>query len=673
MRQITKKKRTTHYNNLFFTYFVSLITKTPFRHQYIKQTVDPDIHVILEKYWGYKDFRPLQQEIIQSVLQGKDTLALMPTGGGKSITFQVPALAREGVCLVITPLIALMKDQVENLIKRDIKAMAIHSGMSHDEIDMGFNNCLYGGYKFLYLSPERLSSDLFVERLKSMTVSLIAVDEAHCISQWGYDFRPAYLKIEQLRQRLPGIPVLALTATATHGVAQDIMNKLGFPSPNLLSKSFERKNLTYLVRHTEDKLAYILRIIRNTPGSGIIYVRNRKKTKEIALFLKKNEISANYYHAGLSDGERIARQDDWKCGLTSVIVATNAFGMGIDKANVRFVIHVEPPDSIESYFQEAGRAGRDEQKAFAVLLCDHNDKAKMERNIDVHFPEIPLIKNVYQSLGNFLKVPYGGGKNQVFDFDLSAFVTAFHWNVIIAFNCLKILQTEGYIEFNENVNNPAKVHFLVGREDLYKFQVSNSAFDGFIKLLLRSYTGLFTDYVAIDEHTLARRAKVSLDTVKSFLSKLSSLKIIKYIPRKNTPLIMYTEERLDDKTLHISTEAYRSRKDIFTERIMEMSRYTFSTDTCRNRILLSYFGEKHSINCGMCDVCLHKTDSGLSVYEFENIKTSICEKLKNTPLSIHILTESLGYDPEKVITVTRWMLDNNFACYTNEKSIQLKK
>lgn len=665
--------RTVHYINLFFTYFVKCGRYIQIISLKITQTVYPDIHLILEKYWGYKDFRPLQKEIIQSILDGKDTLALMPTGGGKSITFQVPALAMDGVCLVITPLISLMKDQVENLIQRGIKAIAIHSGMTKDEIDVGLNNCLYGGCKFLYLSPERISSELFLARLKNMTVSLVAVDEAHCISQWGYDFRPAYMKIENLRKLLPEVPVLALTATATPEVAQDIMKKLAFASPNLLSKSFERKNLTYLVRQTEDKLAYILRIIRNTNGSGIIYVRNRKKTKEIALFLKKNEISASFYHAGLTDGERIARQDEWKSGLIRVIVATNAFGMGIDKSNVRFVIHIEPPDSIESYFQEAGRAGRDEKKAFAILLCDHNDKAKMERNVDVNFPEIKKIKDVYQSLGNFLNVPYGGGKNLVFDFDMAAFVTAFHWNIMIAFNCLKILQTEGYLEFNEDVNNPAKVHFLVTRDDLYKFQVSNAAFDGFIKLLLRSYTGLFTDYVSIDEYTLARRAKLSLEAVHNFLSKLSSLKIINFIPRKNTPLIMYTEERLDDKTLHISSEAFRNRKNIFTKRIGEMIRYTFSEDICRNKILLSYFGEKNSNNCGMCDVCMRKTDSGLSSYEFEIIKTSICSKITDTPVSIHNLTSSMDYSEEKVIAVTRWLLDNNFVSYTDEKSIQLKK
>ena len=627
---------------------------------------------VLKKYWSYQAFRPLQEDIIHSVLAGKDTLALMPTGGGKSITFQVPALLKDGLCLVITPLISLMKDQVENLVKRDVKAMAIHSGMTRDEIDIAINNCIYGGYKFLYLSPERLGTELFRMRLPKMNVNLITVDEAHCISQWGYDFRPSYLKIAELREHLPDVPVLALTATATPKVAKDIMEKLLFPQPNLLSKSFERSNLAYLVRKTDDKPNYILKIINNTPGSGIVYVRNRKKVKEIAYFLKKNSISASYYHAGVSDQERSNRQNEWKSDFTRVMVATNAFGMGIDKPDVRFVIHLQPPDSLEEYFQEAGRAGRDDKKAFAVLLCDETDQAKLEKNVDTNFPEIQVIKNVYQALGNFLKVPVGGGKDLVFDFDLASFCSAFNYSIITAFNCLKILQREGYIEFNEDVNNPSKVHFVVGRDDLYKFQVSNAAFDGFIKLMLRSYTGLFTDYVSIDEPTLARRAKVSLDTVFNFLGKLNTLKIIKYIPRKNTPLITYTEERLDDKTIYISHDDYRRRKEIYSDRIREVVRYSFSTDTCRSRMLLEYFGEKNTSNCGVCDVCIKKTESGLAFYEFEQIKTSVTEKLTESPSTVEKLLEFINFSDEKVIRVIRWLLDNDYLHYQDDETLVLK-
>ncbi|MDP4210685.1 MAG: ATP-dependent DNA helicase RecQ [Bacteroidota bacterium] len=630
------------------------------------------IHEILKKYWGYSDFRPLQEEIILSVLNGNDTLALMPTGGGKSITFQVPALAREGICLVVTPLISLMKDQVENLKKRDIKAMSIHSGMTRDEIDVALNNCIFGGYKFLYLSPERLGTEIFRVRLQSMNVSLIAIDEAHCISQWGYDFRPAYLRISELRKQLPDVPVLALTATATPQVANDIMDKLDFARPNLLSKSFERNNLAYLVRQTEDKLKYLVRIISNTPGTGIVYVRNRKKTKEIAYFLKKQGIPANYYHAGVSDEERAARQDEWKSGFCRVMVATNAFGMGIDKPDVRFVVHLEPPDSLESYFQEAGRAGRDEKKAYAVLLCDNTDRSKLEKNIGLTFPEISVVKSVYQSLGNYLKIPYGGGKDMVFDFDLAAFCSAYNLNIVTAYNCLKILQREGYIEFSEEVNNPSKLLFTVGRDDLYRFQVANAAFDSFIKLLLRSYTGLFTDYTAIDEQTLARRAKVSLDVIFQFLNKLNSLRLVKYIPRKNTPLIAYTEERLDDKTIYISPEDYRNRRDTYSKRVHEVIRYTFSDDKCRSRMLLEYFGQHNAPNCGQCDVCLHKTDTGLTFYELEQIKKLITDKLNEMPLSVEKLVEFINFSEEKVIMVIRWLLDNNYLYYRNDQTIALK-
>ena len=634
--------------------------------------MDSDIYEILKKYWGYPGFRSLQEDIILSVLAGNDTLALMPTGGGKSITFQVPALAKEGICLVITPLISLMKDQVENLRKRNINAIAIHSGMNFNEIDIALNNCIYGDCKFLYLSPERLSTDIFKSRVQKMKVNLIAVDEAHCISQWGYDFRPSYLKISEFRELLPSAPLLALTATATPQVAEDIMNKLQFKQPKIFNKSFERQNLSYVVRQTEDKLKYVQKIINNVQGSGIIYVRNRRKTKEIALILRKLGFSANYYHAGLSDQERAARQDEWKGDFTRIIVATNAFGMGIDKPDVRFVIHIEPPDSIESYFQEAGRAGRDGQKAFAILLCDPNDKSKLERSVDLTYPEIQIVKNVYQSLGNFLQIPFGGGKNLSFDFDLGSFCSAFSLSIVNAYNCLKILQREGYIEFSEDVNNPSKVHFIVGRDDLYKFQVANAAFDGFIKLLLRSYTGLFTDYVIIDEQILARRAKVSPDTVYQFLSKLSSMKLITYIPRKNTPLITYTEERLDEKTIYISPENYRKRRDAYSTRVNEVIRYAFADDRCRSRILIEYFGQKNATNCGVCDVCLKKTDSGLSFYEYEEIKNLVTLKLAEYSLPIQKLVADINFKEDRVIKAIRWMLDTNYLCYLDDHSIMLK-
>jgi ATP-dependent DNA helicase RecQ len=635
--------------------------------------MEQDLYEILNKYWGYPGFRPLQEDIILSVLSGKDTLALMPTGGGKSITFQVPALAKDGVCLVITPLISLMKDQIENLQQKEIKATSVHSGMTRDEIDIALNNCLYGGYKFLYLSPERLSSEIFRVRVQKMNVSLIAVDEAHCISQWGYDFRPAYLKIADLREILPDIPVLALTATATPLVCHDIMKRLNFKAPNLLSKSFERNNLAYLVRYTEDKLNYLLKIFTNSQGSAIIYTRNRKKTKEIATFLQTNGISANYYHAGLTDKERAARQDEWKSDFTRIIVATNAFGMGIDKPDVRIVVHISPPDSIESYFQEAGRAGRDGKPAFAVLLCDHIDKTTLKNSINQNYPDIPVVKKIYQALGNYLKIPVGGGKDAVFDFNLADFVSTFKFPVIVTYSALKILQNEGYVEFNEDVNNPSRVNFIVTRDDLYKFQVANAAFDGFIKLLLRSYTGLFTDFVAIDEQILGRRAKISPDAVYQFLLKLSKAKIIKYIPRKNTPLITFTEERLDDKTIYISPETYKLRKENYQERIEEIMRYAFSTDKCRSQMLLNYFGQEKAPRCGICDVCQQKTDSGLLNYEFQSIKEQVLEKLYNEPLQIQALTTGINHPENKIITVVRWLLDNNILYYQEDNRIDVRK
>jgi len=445
---------------------------------------------ILVKYWGYSKFRPLQEDIIQSVMSGRDTLALMPTGGGKSLTFQVPAMATDGICIVITPLIALMKDQVENLKQRDIKAIAIYSGMTQEEIDIALENCIYGNVKFLYISPERLETEIFKLRVKHMNISILAIDEAHCISEWGYDFRPSYLKIAEFRNHIQNVPVLALTATATPKVVIDIQEKLLFKEKNVLQKSFERKNLTYLVRNVEDKLNYLIDTIQKVKGSGIIYVRNRKKTKEIALFLQKNKISADYYHAGLKHEDRSLKQNAWKTGARKIMVATNAFGMGIDKPDVRFVIHFDLPDSIEAYFQEAGRAGRDEKKASAVLLYNNSDKVKAEQRIETNFPEIKEIREVYQALGNYFKIPFGGGKLSSYDFVISDFAKNYNFNLIKIISSINFLQREGYIELTDELNSASKIHFKASRDDLYKFQVANAKFDGFIKLILRSYTCL---------------------------------------------------------------------------------------------------------------------------------------------------------------------------------------
>ena len=512
---------------------------------------------ILTRYWGFASFRPLQEDIIRSVTEGRDTLALMPTGGGKSITFQVPALAMEGTCLVITPLIALMKEQVNRLNSLEIRSLMIHSAMTREEIDITIENCIYGDYKFLYVSPERISTPLFRNRVGRINLSLVAVDEAHCISQWGYDFRPSYLKIASLREIIdPEVPFLALTATATAQVVNDIMEKLEFREANVLRTSFARKNISYLVRRVEEKGTYLLKTLGKARGSGIVYVRSRKRSKEVAEMLVANNIKADFYHAGLPDELRDRKQASWSAGKTRVIVATNAFGMGIDKADVRFVIHWDTPDSIENYFQESGRAGRDGKPAWAVLLYSPSDRTRLDNSLRLKFPPVDRIKDVYEALCNYLMVPLGSGKNNVFDFNMSEFVSRFRLPVIETYNSLAFLQREGYVEFTEEINNPSRVHFIVGRDDLYKFQVANEAFDGFIKLLLRSYTGMFTEFVAINEDSLSKKAAITRDMVYNYLVKLASMHIIRYIPGKNTSLVIFTEERLERKALMISPENY---------------------------------------------------------------------------------------------------------------------
>ncbi|HAF28553.1 MAG TPA: RecQ family ATP-dependent DNA helicase [Bacteroidales bacterium] len=614
---------------------------------------------ILIKYWGYSKFRPLQEDIIRSVMEGKDTLALMPTGGGKSITFQVPSMSKEGICIVITPLIALMKDQVENLLKRDIKAVAIFSGMTRNEIEIALDNCIYGDVKFLYISPERISTEIFKIRAKHMKVNLIAIDEAHCISEWGYDFRPSYLQISELRELIPDVPFLALTATAIPKVVDDIQEKLEFKEKNVFRKSFERKNIVYLVREIDDKLSYLIETINKVKGSGIIYVRNRKTTKETALFLQKNKISADYYHAGLNHETRSTKQNEWKVGKTRVMVSTNAFGMGIDKSDVRFVIHLDLPDSIESYFQEAGRGGRDEKKAVAVLLYNNADKVKAEQRVLRNFPEITEIKALYQALGNYFQVPYGGGKHMSFDFIISDFAKNYNFNIMTIYSSLKFLQREGYIELTDELFSMSKLHFLVERDDLYKFQIANAKFDGFIKLVLRSYTGLFSDYVNIDESSLAKKANVDIEVVFKYLNNLDSMGILNYIPKKKNPFIVFTEERLDEKSLYISKENYEFRKSRYIERIDAMLHYASSSNKCRSQILLNYFGDKNPDRCGQCDVCTRRNELDLSKYEFDLILDELKEKLLYNLVSIDDLVSKTGKNTEKNLKVIQWLLDND--------------
>jgi ATP-dependent DNA helicase RecQ len=613
----------------------------------------------LTKHWGYSSFRPLQEEIILSVADGKDTLGLMPTGGGKSLTFQVPGVVMEGICIVITPLIALMKEQVSRLNKMEIKSVAIHSGMTGEEIEIALENCVYGDYKFLYISPERVTTRLFRAKAIRLNVSLVAVDEAHCISQWGYDFRPSYLKIAELRELLPvKVPVLALTASATPQVIEDIMKKLQFREKNVLRKSFERKNISYLVRKVEDKGTYLINSVRKINGSGIIYVRSRKKTREIAELLLNNGISAGFYHAGLPQEDRDAKQSSWTSGETRIIVSTNAFGMGIDKPDVRFVIHLDIPDSIESYFQESGRAGRDNKPSFAVMLFTEADKSRLKDNLRQKFPSTDRIKDVYEALCNFLQIPVGAGKDNVYDFNLSEFVTKFRLPVNETYNSLQFLQREGYLEFTEEINNPSRVHFVVGRDDLYKFQVANETFDSFIKLLLRSYTGMFTEFVPVNEDMLARKTGISRDSVYQFLVRLSSQNIIRYIPGKKTPLVIFTEERLERKSLLISHENYHQVKEKYEFRVEKILEYTEGNSRCRSVVLLEYFGEE-SDRCGTCDVCRERNELDLSKYEFDLILEEVKMILGSGKPMMEELVRMISFPGEKSVKVIRWLLDHD--------------
>ncbi|MCL1943453.1 MAG: RecQ family ATP-dependent DNA helicase [Candidatus Azobacteroides sp.] len=627
---------------------------------------------ILQKYWGYSSFRPLQEEIIRSVGEKKDTLGLMPTGGGKSITFQVPTMGMDGICLVVTPLIALMKDQVDNLKKRKIKAAAVYTGMSREEIIVALENCIFGDYKFLYVSPERLTSDIFLNKLRAMNVCLLTVDEAHCISQWGYDFRPSYLQIAEIRKYLPDVPLLALTATATPEVVKDIQQKLLFKKENVFQKSFARKNLAYIVRKTDDKINSLIQILTKVPGSSIVYVRSRKKTKEVADELIKNGISADYFHAGLLIDVKEEKQNNWKTGKCRVIVSTNAFGMGIDKPDVRSVIHLDLPNSPEEYFQEAGRAGRDEKKAYAVILYDKSDSAKLKKRIPDEFPDREFVKRVYEALGNYFELAVGFGFENVYDFDLNAFCYAFKFPILPTLNALKILEQSGYIEYVEDPGNRSRLMFTILRDDLYKLKQSDPQTEKLISVLLRSYTGLFSDYAFIHEKLLATRSNMSPKEVYDRLVQLSKAQIISYIPQKKMPIIVYTQSREEQLYLSIPKSVYEERKERLEKRIGAMSAYAENDRVCRAGMLLRYFGETDSPPCGICDVCIARKEKDLSVDEFSRIEESVYGMLKEQNLSINQLVDSLSYPSSKVLHVIRFLTDKGML--KNEKAvISLKK
>ncbi len=632
-----------------------------------------DYRQIVKENWGYISFRPMQEEIIRSALEHKDTLGLLPTGGGKSLTFQVPGLAMDGICLVITPLIALMRDQVENLKKKQIKALAVHSGLTREEIDIALNNCIYGDYKFLYLSPERLSTEIFRSRVQEMNVNLITVDEAHCISHWGYDFRPSYLKIADLRTLLPDVPVLALTATATPLVVEDIQDKLLFKQKNVMKSSFVRENLIYAVKTTENKEADVSELVKKMNGSGIVYVRSRKKCQDFSNLLAKQGISVSFYHAGLPFEQRSDRQMGWTIGKIRIMIATNAFGMGIDKPDVRFVVHADLPDSPESYFQEAGRAGRDGKRAYAVLLFSPDDRLTAEQRYRANFPDLETIKNVYAALGNFLRIPVGGGKGVVYDFAIADFISAFKFELHTAFSSMKILEREGYIELTEEINSPSRLKFVLGRDDLYKFQIANSSFDAFIKLVLRSYTGVFNEYTVIDETSLARKASVDLDIVVQYLNRLHTMGIIKYIKQKRTPMVVFIEERLDEKSLYISKENYRLRKERFWERAEAMLTYAASDEICRSQLLLKYFGENQAEPCHYCDVCKRKKEKDILQEEFDMIRDEVKGILSLEPAKPEDVLKRLAFGRERVMQVIQWMLDNDIIIYTGDQRLTLSQ
>jgi ATP-dependent DNA helicase RecQ len=624
------------------------------------------IHQTLTRYWGYSHFRPLQEEIIRSVLEGRDTLALLPTGGGKSICFQVPALVQDGLCLVVSPLIALMKDQVERLKSKGIPAAALVSGMSRSEIDLTLDNCIYGKTKFLYVSPERLESELFLARSAKFKLNLLAIDEAHCISQWGYDFRPAYLKIAEFRKLHPKTPVLALTATATPKVQEDIQERLGFREKNLLSKSFERPNLSYVVLDEEDKNSRLLKVVRGVRGAGVVYARTRKRTREIAEFLIRNGIKAGYYHAGMERSIRDKVQDDWMKGRTPIIVSTNAFGMGIDKPDVRFVVHMDLPDSLEAYFQEAGRAGRDEKKAYAVLLYHASDAAELERRVEQSFPEMKTIRQVYLALANHFQLPVGSGKGVSFPFDIVGFSRAYDLEVPVVHSCLTILALQGLLSVEESPDFRSRLHIQVRPDALYEFQVKSKEHDILIKTILRSYEGVFEDYVPVSEQELAERSVLSVAQVRNYLQQLVRLRLLDYQPAIDCPHLQFNKERLDIKDLYIDREHLSVRKDRYLERAKAMLQYALDKEHCRSTLLLSYFGETSGHRCGVCDYCLERNKADVNDLEFERISRQVEDQLRVRPMALQELVDAIrDAREEQRLRVITWMLEHEQLHYTD--------
>ncbi len=614
---------------------------------------------ILIKYWGYPEFRPMQEDIIISVVEGNDTLALLPTGGGKSICFQVPALMMEGTCIVVTPLIALMKDQVANLKKTGVKAAALYTGMHRSEIESIYTRVVAGDYKFFYVSPERIDTDVFREIIGRVKVNLLAIDEAHCVSQWGYDFRPPYLRIAELRPWLKGVPVLALTATATPSVVTDIMDKLAFRKNRVFKTTFERSNLSYRVVREYDKPIYLLRFFQETKGSGIVYVRSRKKTRELAEVLSKKGISATFYHAGLDSKVRDERQKLWTTGQVKVIVATNAFGMGIDKPDVRKVIHYDLPDCVESYFQEAGRAGRDGKPSDALLVYNDLDVQHAKEMLRASYPPIQIIKAIYNALGNYFNLPEGSGKDMSYDFKIADFTSSYNFKLMEVYSTIRILEREGYFIYIESAGQYSKLFVPLGREDLYRFMVENPQSERVVKEILRSYSGVFTDYVNINETMLAKRVEMKPEEVIKQLELLDRLKMISYIPIRKLPQLVYTVGRQNADHIHLSDKNYRFLKEAAESRLDALIHFITDNLKCRSQQLLAYFGEPKSRRCGICDVCLGKNKVSLNELELEKLVEQLKSLLEKKPRNLYELVPAcIPFTEEQIIGVIRWLMDN---------------
>jgi ATP-dependent DNA helicase RecQ len=624
---------------------------------------------ILKQYWGYDSFRSKQEDAIHSVLDAKDTLTLLPTGGGKSICFQVPALMMEGICIVISPLIALMNDQVTALKAKNIRALAITSGMSFSELDIALDNCIYGNYKFLYLSPERLESDMVQQRLKKMNINLLAVDEAHCISEWGYNFRPSYLKIAEIRE-ITTAPIIALTATATPLVVKDIQEKLKFDNENVISTSFYREELSYVVLKQDDKDSKLIQILNRVKGTSIIYCRTRKETKRIHLLLSEYGITSHYYHAGLDVLERASKQKQWQLNHVRVMVATNAFGMGIDKNDVRLVIHNHLPFSLEAYFQEAGRAGRDRKLAYSILLYNDLDIHNLKKQINDHYPEIEIVRNVYQQIANYLGIAIGDGKHQEFPFHINEFCERYNLNQLQTYNVLKLLEKEDYIKLSEAIHQPSRLFIKVTHTELYQFQIANKQYDILLKILLRSYGSLFDNFTKIQENIIAKRAQLSTQEVKDFLTNLKQMDILDYIPQNSNPKLLILKTRVDSKYISLSKETLETRKANEEAKAASVIQYASNQYQCRSHVLQNYFGEKDDKRCGKCDVCLERNKLKINDQEFVAIMLAIQNLIGQNPMHVDdIIMAIVEYREDKMISVLQFLSDNGQIAMNEEQKL----